>query len=66
MDCLGTDGAGLMDFNASVYATFAVTGNVAVGVKLAWMSLLDRDVRDVDLYNDKDILWGGITLNAAL
>ena len=66
MEYLGTDDAGLMDFNASVYTTFAVTDNVAVGAKLAWMSLLDSDARDVDLYNDKDILWGGITLNVTL
>lgn len=66
MAYLGTDDAGLMDFTADVYLSYAVTDTVSVGAKLAWMSLVDSDARDVDAYNDKDILWGGLSLGVSL
>jgi len=66
MAYLGTDDAGLMDFTADVYLSYAVTDAVSVGAKLAWMSLVDSAARDVDAYNDKDILWGGVSLGVSL
>ncbi len=39
MTYVGTDDAGLMDFNAAVYADFALTDSVSVGGRVAWMSL---------------------------
>jgi hypothetical protein len=42
----------MMDFNAAVYADFALTDHVAVGGRIAWMSLLDSDARDAEPYWD--------------
>jgi outer membrane scaffolding protein for murein synthesis (MipA/OmpV family) len=65
MAYVGTDEAGLMDFNASLFATYALTDNLSVGAKLAWMSLIDRDARDTETYWDEDILWGGVNVSAS-
>ncbi len=66
MRYLGTDDAGLMDFNASVFASFALTDTVSLGAKLAWMSLIDGDARDQEPYRKEDILWGGVSINVSL
>ena len=55
-------GSGLLDFNASVYLSYAVTESVSVGAKVAWMSLIDNDARD-NAWQD-DILWGGLSVTA--
>lgn len=61
----GEDSFGLADFTAGVYASFALTDNLAVGARLAWTSLVDSGARDNELYWKEDILWGGINLSAA-
>ncbi|MDX9868151.1 MAG: TorF family putative porin [Kiritimatiellia bacterium] len=66
MAYVGVDESGLMDFNASVYATYALTDALSVSAKLAWVSLLDRDARDAEPYREEDLLWGGVSLNLAL
>ena len=65
MAYVGTDDAGLMDFNAAVYADFALTDSVSVGGRIAWMSLIDSDARDAEPYWDEDILWGGLSVSAS-
>lgn len=65
MTYVGTDDAGLMDFNAAVYADFALTDSVSVGGRVAWMSLVDSDARDATPYWDEDILWGGLSVSAS-
>ncbi len=58
----GADG-GLCDFNASLFASYAITDNISIGPRLAWMSLVDDEARDnVD---DQEILWGGVNLAAS-
>jgi len=32
---------------------------------VAWMSLIDSDARDNEVYWDEDLLWGGINLAAS-
>ena len=66
----GTDeDAGLADFNAALFATFSITDHITVGPRLAWMSLLDKGARDASasagVYDDTDILWGGVNLAAS-
>lgn len=68
---------GFWDANLSVGLTYAVTDNISVGAKLAWMSLVNDDARDEinDLpgatidkagtdgnFGKPDTLWGGINL----
>lgn len=66
MDCyFATDDAGLADFNAAVFCSYSVTDNVSVGARLAWMSLIDSDARDNEVYWDEDLLWGGVNLAAS-
>ena len=65
MAYVGTDDAGLMDFNAAVYADFSLTDSVSVGCRIAWMSLIDSDARDAEPYWDEDILWGGLSVSAS-
>jgi len=57
--------AGLVDFNASLFATYSITDHITVGPRLAWMSLVDKGARDADVYYDKDIVWGGVNLAAS-
>ena len=66
MTYVGVDEPGLMDFNFSVYAIYALTDTLSVSAKLAWVSLLDRDARDAEPYREEDLLWGGVSLNLAL
>ena len=61
----GTDDSGLADFNAAVFCSYALTDNVSVGARLAWVSVVDSDARDNDVYWDEDLLWGGINLSAS-
>jgi outer membrane scaffolding protein for murein synthesis (MipA/OmpV family) len=61
----GEDDAALADFNAAIFCSYAVTDNVSVGARIAWMSLIDSDVRDNEMYWDEDLLWGGINLAAS-
>lgn len=65
MAYFGTDDAGLMDFNAAVFAAYSLTENISVGARLAWMSLVDSDARDNETYFDEDLLWGGVNLSAS-
>ncbi len=59
----GTDGSGLVDFNAALFASYSITDHISVGPRLAWMSVLDGDARDnVD---HQDLLWGGVNLSAS-
>jgi len=56
-------GPGLADFNASLFASYALTDHISVGPRIAWMSLIDDDARkSVD---DQEILWGGVNLAAS-
>ena len=56
-------GPGLADFNASLFASYALTDNISIGPRIAWMSLIDDDARkSVD---DQEILWGGVNLAAS-
>lgn len=58
----GTNG-GFADFNAALFASYALTDTISIGPRLAWMSLIDSDARDnVD---DQEILWGGVNLAAS-
>jgi hypothetical protein len=58
----GSDG-GFCDFNAALFASYAITDNISIGPRLAWMSLIDSETRDnVD---DQEILWGGVNLAAS-
>ena len=59
------ENAGLADFNAALFATYSITDHITVGPRLAWMSLVDQGARDADVYNNKDILWGGVNLAAS-
>lgn len=59
----------LLDFNAAVFASYALTDHVSVGARLAWMQLVDQDVKhnveDANnglYYQDSNLLWGGINL----
>jgi len=61
----GTDDGGLADFNAALFCSYALTDNISVGARVAWMSLIDSDARDNEAYFDEDILWGGINLAAS-
>ena len=63
MSYVGTDSAGLMDFNAAVFASYAITDHISVGPRLAWMSLVDDDARDS--VDHQDLLWGGVNLSAS-
>jgi len=66
MDCyFATDDAGLVDFNAALFCSYALTDNLSVGARIAWMSLIDSDARDNEVYMDEDLLWGGLNLAAA-
>lgn len=66
MDCyFASDDTGLADFNAAVFCSYALTDNVSVGARLAWMSLIDSDARDNEVYWDEDLLWGGVNLAAS-
>ena len=57
------DDAGVADFNAAVFASYALTDNVSVGARLAWLSVVDGEARDnVD---DQELLWGGVNLAAS-
>ena len=62
MAYVGADDAGLMNANAAIYASYAVTESLSVGARLAWVSLLDSDARDAEPYWDEDLLWGGINM----
>ncbi len=61
----GTDDDGLVDFNAALFCSYALTDNLSVGARVAWMSLIDSDARDNEVYWDEDLLWGGINLAAS-
>jgi len=61
----GTDDDGLADFNAAVFCSYALTDNLSIGARVAWMSLIDSDARDNEVYWDEDLLWGGINLAAS-
>ena len=61
----GKDDAALADFNAAVFCSYALTDNLSVGARIAWMSLIDSDVRDNEVYWDEDLLWGGVNLAAS-
>lgn len=58
-----------VDFNAALFTSYALTDNVSVGLRVAWMSLVDQDVRK-SINNsggqgnngDTDTLWGGVNL----
>ncbi len=63
MGYLGTSDAGLMDFNAALFASYAITDHITVGPRLAWMSLVDSDARNS--VEDQEILWGGVNLTAS-
>jgi hypothetical protein len=63
MNYVGTDSAGLMDFNASLFASYAITDHFSVGLRLAWMSVVDGDARDS--VDHQDLLWGGVNLAAS-
>ena len=63
---VGGDDAGLMDFNASVFMSYALTDTVSLGAKLAWMSLVDSEARDQETYWEEDLLWGGVSVNVSL
>jgi len=62
MTYVGADDAGLMNANAAIYASYAVTESLSVGARLAWVSLLDSEARDAETYWDEDLLWGGINV----
>lgn len=59
----GTSDAGLVDFNAALFASYAITDNISIGPRLAWMSVVDGDARDNS--DDQDLLWGGVNLSAS-
>jgi hypothetical protein len=63
MGYLNTDSAGLMDFNAALFASYALTDHISVGPRLAWVSVVDSDARDS--VDDQDLLWGGVNLAAS-
>jgi hypothetical protein len=70
MGYFGVTGSGLMDLNAGVYLSYALTDNLSVGAKVVWTSLIDGDARDKDAYRAsgswaKDLVWGGINLAAS-
>ncbi len=59
----------LLDFNAALFASYALTDNVSIGARIAWMQLVDQSVKhNVEDYNnalyyqDSNMLWGGINL----
>lgn len=61
----GVDEAGFVDFNAALFTSYALTENLSVGARLAWVSLVDGDARDQEAYYDEDLLWGGVNLSAS-
>ncbi len=61
----GENSAGLADFTADVYVSYALTDAISVGAKLAWTSLVDSGARDNEVYWKEDILWGGVNLAAS-
>ena len=63
MNYLGTDSAGAMDFNAALFASYAISEHISVGPRLAWMSVVDGDARDS--VDHEDLLWGGVNLSAS-
>ena len=58
-------GPGLADFNASLFASYALTDHISIGPRIAWMSLIDEDARKGALVDDQEILWGGVNLSAS-
>lgn len=61
----GSNDSGFVDFNAALFCSYAITDNLSIGARIAWMSLLDSDARDAQTYSDNDMVWGGINLAAS-
>ena len=60
-----TGGSGFADLNFALYAAYALTDQVTIGLKLAYTILLDSDARDNEVYRDENIVWGGLNLAAS-
>ena len=51
----------LIDGNAALSVSYALTDALSIGARIAWMSLLDDRLKGV--YHRDHILWGGINLS---
>lgn len=52
------------DGTAAVYLKYAISDNFYVGARLAWISVMDNDLKG--FYHEDNLLWGGINLGASL
>ncbi|MEI6646241.1 MAG: hypothetical protein WCP12_09395 [bacterium] len=52
------------DGTAAVYVKYNISANFYVGARLAWISVMDNDLKGV--YQEDNLLWGGINLGATL
>jgi hypothetical protein len=59
----GVSEGGLCDFNASLFASYAITDHISVGPRVAWLSLLDSS-RDGTFVDNQEVLWGGVNMSA--
>lgn len=55
---------GLTDGTAAIYAKYNITEHIFVGLRLAWVSVLDNELKGV--YHADNLLWGGINLGVSL
>ncbi|MEI7901833.1 MAG: hypothetical protein WCK89_16385 [bacterium] len=63
MAYFGVTEAGLLDFNASAFASYKLTDHLSVGAKLAWLSIVDNAARES--VDHQELLWGGVNLAAS-
>jgi hypothetical protein len=52
------------DGTAALYLKYTITDNFYVGARLAWISVMDNDLKN--FYHEDNLLWGGINLGASL
>ena len=52
------------DGTAALYLKYTITDNFYIGARLAWISVMDNDLKD--FYHEDNLLWGGINLGASL
>lgn len=54
--------SGVLHGDAAIYAKYALTDNLSIGARIAWMSLMDNNIKGA--YAHDNMLWGGINLGA--